>query len=158
VLVRSTPPGARVFLDGREYGRTPVTIGSLARGGHIVRVMGEGFVADERQVTITPAQRTHSITVRLSPERSPAAASAVQPALPAAGGQRGAGQLTVESRPAGAQVFIDGQLVGITPLSLAEVPAGDHALHLDYDGYRRWSAAIKIVASQPHRVAASLDR
>ena len=59
------------------------------------------------------------------------------------------GQLTVESRPAGAQVFIDGRLVGTTPLSLAEVPAGDHALHLDHDGYRRWSSAIRIVASQP---------
>ena len=158
VLVRSTPPGARVFVDGREYGRTPVTIGSLARGGHTVRVMGDGFVTDERQVTITSAQRTHSITVRLSPERLPVAAGRGQAPLPAAGEERGAGQLTVESRPAGAQVFIDGQLVGITPLSLAEVPAGDHTLHLDHADYRRWSAAIRIVASKPHRVAASLDR
>ncbi len=120
--------------------------------------MGDGFVTDERQVTITSAQRAHSITVRLSPERPPVAAIGAQPALPAASAERGTAPLSVESRPAGAQVFIDGQLVGTTPLSLAEVPAGDHALHLDHDGYRRWSAAIRIVASQPQRVAASLDR
>jgi hypothetical protein len=38
------------------------------------------------------------------------------------------------------------------------VPVGEHALHLDLDGYRRWSAAIRIAAATPNRVAASLDR
>ena len=51
--MRSTPPGARVFVDGREYGRTPVTVGNLARGGHSVRVTRDGYATDERQVTIT---------------------------------------------------------------------------------------------------------
>ena len=159
LLVRSTPLGARVFVDGREYGRTPVTVGNLARGGHRVRVTRDGYATDERQVTITSAQRAHSITVRLSPERP--ARGGEQSARPLPRPQpleRGTGQLTVESRPAGAQVFIDGRLVGTTPLSLDEVPAGDHALHLDRDGYRRWSSAIRIVASKRNRVAASLDR
>jgi hypothetical protein len=147
-----------VFVDGREYGRTPVTIGSLARGGHRVRLTHDGYATDERQVTITPAQRTHSITVRLSPERPAAAAVGPQPALPAARADRRTGRLIVESRPAGAQVFLDGRLVGITPLSLDEVPVGDHAVHLDRDGYQRWSSAIRIVASERNRVAASLDR
>jgi hypothetical protein len=159
LLVRSTPLGARVFVDGREYGRTPVTVGNLARGEHRVRVTRDGFATDERRVTITPAQRAHSITVRLSPERAAAAVtSGAQPARAAATAERGTGQLTVESRPAGAQVFIDGRLVGTTPLTLDDVPVGEHALHLDLDGYRRWSSAIRVAASTPNRVAASLDR
>src|SRR6185436_7583139 len=140
-LVRSTPLGAAVFVDGRNYGRTPVTVGNLARGAHSVRVTRAGYVTDERQVTITPAQRTHSVTVRLSPERTAPAASVARGAS-AAGAAATTGPLTVESRPAGARVFIDGRLAGTTPLTLADVPAGEHALHLDHDGYRRWSSAI----------------
>lgn len=153
LLVRSTPLGARVFVDGREYGRTPLTVGSLSRGAHHVRVIRDGYVPDERQVTVTSAQRAHSMTVRLSPQRvAPAASVASRPAAPSAA------PLTVESRPAGATVFLDGRLVGTTPLVVPDVAAGEHALHLDRDGYRRWSSAIRIVATERNRVTASLDR
>ena len=166
LLVRSTPLGARVFVDNRDYGRTPVTVNALARGAHRVRVTRDGYETDERQVTITPAQRAHSITVRLQAERppqappTPAARTPSGAAAPATSGTAttGNGPLIVESRPAGAKVFVDGKLVGTTPLTLPAVPAGDHAVHLDLDGYRRWSSAIRIIPTAKNRVAASLDR
>ena len=153
LLVRSTPLGARVFVDGREYGRTPLTVGNLSRGAHSVRVVRDGYVTDESQVSVTAAQRAHSMTVRLSPEPVEAPAGAVS--LPAA---PSAAPLTVESRPAGATVFLDGRLVGTTPLVVPDVAVGEHALHLDRDGYRRWSSAIRIVTTEKNRAAASLDR
>jgi hypothetical protein len=64
----------------------------------------------------------------------------------------------VESRPAGAKVYLDGKLLGTTPLSLPSVPAGDHALRLERDGYRRWSTSVTVVASENNRVTASLER
>ena len=69
-----------------------------------------------------------------------------------------AGALSVESLPPGAQVFLDGKLVGVTPLALASVPAGDRAIHLDRAGYRRWSSSVRIVASENSRVTASLEK
>jgi hypothetical protein len=39
-----------------------------------------------------------------------------------------------------------------------DVPAGEHALHLELDGYQRWSSAIRIVTTEKNRVTASLDR
>jgi len=69
-----------------------------------------------------------------------------------------AGVLVVESRPPGADVFVDGKLVGITPLVLARVDAGEHAVRLERDGYRRWSASVRIVSGERNRVAASLER
>jgi hypothetical protein len=164
LLVRSTPPGARVFVDDREYGRTPVTVGNLARGAHGVRIARDGYVADERQVTITAAQRAHSVTVRLAavgtaPLATTASTRAVpsQPPAPPVAETR-SGPLSIESRPAGAKVFIDGRFVGTTPLVLPEVDAGEHALHLDREGYQRWSSSVRIVPSERNRVAASLDR
>ena len=180
LLVRSTPPGARVVVDGREYGRTPLTVGNLSRGAHTVRVTRDGYVADERLVTITPAQRAHSVTARLAPERTApggkvgnagnvanaanaakatAAAKAKNPTNPPGPtNSPGAAPLTVESRPAGAKVFIDGRLVGTTPLVVPGVAVGEHALHLDRDGYQRWSSAVRIVTTERNRVTASLDR
>jgi hypothetical protein len=174
LLVRSTPLGARVLVDGREYGRTPLTVGKLARGAHSVRVIRDGYVADERVVTITSTQRAHSVTARLSPERAAPVTNAAKAAVPtkapnpagapgASGATNpasppGAAPLTVESRPAGAKVFLDGRLVGTTPLVLPGVTVGQHALYLDHDGYQRWSSGIRIVTTEKNRVTASLDR
>ena len=43
LLVRSTPAGARVFVDGTEYGPTPVAVRALSPGGHRVRVVRDGL-------------------------------------------------------------------------------------------------------------------
>jgi hypothetical protein len=152
LLVRSTPPGARVLVDGRDRGRTPVTVGNLSRGAHSVRVIRDGYEPDEREVTVTSVQRAHSMTVRLSPRRVEAASAVSRPAAPSSA------PLTVESRPAGAAVFLDGRLVGTTPLVVPAVAAGEHALHLDRDGYQRWSSAVRIITTERNRVTASLER
>lgn len=69
-----------------------------------------------------------------------------------------AGALAVASRPAGAKVYMDGKLVGTTPMLLASVPAGSHAIRIEHDGYRRWSSSVRVVASEQNRVTASLER
>jgi PEGA domain-containing protein len=111
-------------------------------------------------VTMTSAQRAHSVTVRLAPERAPAQVSAAapgaaavrQPAAPADA------PLTVESRPQGATVVIDGRPVGTTPLVVPAVSAGEHAVQLELEGYKRWSSSIRVVTTERNRVTASLDR
>jgi PEGA domain len=67
------------------------------------------------------------------------------------------GAMSVESQPTGAQVSIDGQLVGVTPLVGWEVPARSHVLRIDMDGYERWSASIRVVAEQTTNVIANLQ-
>jgi hypothetical protein len=82
-------------------------------------------------------------------------ARAVQAPPPAPVGQ---GSLVVESRPAGARVFFDGKPLGTTPFSTGGLPAGDHAIRLELDGYRAWLASVRIVATEQARVSASLER
>ena len=147
LLIRSTPDGGGAFVDGRDIGRTPVTMRDIERGTHTVRVVREGYVAEERRVTITAVRPSQSLTFELTRAR---------PAPPAPL-ERERGPLVVESRPAGARVFVDGTLIGKTPLTLGDVAAGDHAVSLDLDGYRRWSSSVRIVAGEPNRVTASLE-
>lgn len=68
------------------------------------------------------------------------------------------GVLQVDSRPRGAQVFVDGRLVGTTPLMLTEVRPGSHAVRIDLRGHRRWVASVDVAPGERQRVAASLER
>ena len=68
------------------------------------------------------------------------------------------GSLAVESRPAGASVYIDGRRVGTTPFVLETLKAGQYTIGLDLDGYKRWATTVRVTADERSRVAASLER
>jgi hypothetical protein len=158
VLVRSTPAGARVVVDGREYGRTPVAVRDLEIGPHRIRVVQDGYSPVERRVTITGANPAQSMTVPLERPTTPTRTTGTAPPLADVGVERFIGTLVVDSRPTGAKVYVDGRLVGSTPLSLRGVRAGEHAVRLEYDGFRRWSGSVRVVAAEQNKVTASLEK
>jgi hypothetical protein len=155
LLVHSTPAGARVFVDGRDQGKTPLAVQDLSSGAHRVRVVRDGYAPEERRISITVSRPAQSMTVALSPVRG----TESRP-LTAASGTVGRffGALAVESRPPGATVFVDGKLVGTTPMHLPSVSAGEHAVRLEREGYRRWSSSVRVVATEQNRVTASLEK
>ena len=155
ILVRSTPPGAAVTIDGQAAGSTPTTRRELEAGTHVVRVSREGYAAEQRRVTITSARPSQSLTIAMARERR-AAQAAPSPAAPTSG--RVSAGLLVDSRPPGASVFVDNRLVGTTPLTLSTVSAGEHAVRLERDGYRQWTSSVHAVAGEQNRVTASLER
>jgi PEGA domain-containing protein len=160
LLVRSTPAGATVFVDGREHGQTPVAIRDLALGAHRVRLVRDGYAPAERRVVVTEARPSHSLVVPLAAPRATASRgtqSTPAPATPSTMG-RYAGDLVIESKPSGAKVYLDNKLAGTTPLSLRNVAVGSHVVRLERDGYRRWSSAVRVVAAERNRVTASLER
>jgi hypothetical protein len=121
----------------------------------------DGYAAEERRIVITSSQPSQSLTIALE-RPAPAAVRGTPtarpaPAAPAATG-RFTGDLFVVSRPPGATVYMDGKPVGTTPLTLRAVAAGSHAIRIEQDGFRRWSSAVRVVASQQNRVTASLER
>ena len=66
------------------------------------------------------------------------------------------GSLVVNSRPAGARVFVNGRSVGETPLVLRNQPAGSRAIRVALDGYEPWSAAVQVVADTETHLRAEL--
>jgi serine/threonine protein kinase len=54
--IRSTPPGARIFVDGSDRGlRTPARV-QMTQGGHEVVLSLPGFVSSHRSILIQPGQ------------------------------------------------------------------------------------------------------
>ncbi len=68
------------------------------------------------------------------------------------------GSLLVESRPLGAQVSVDGQVMGTTPLTLPEVQPGAHRIVLEIPGFNQWITMVQVTAGNRMRVAASLEQ
>jgi hypothetical protein len=152
VLVRSTPSGARVLIDGKDRGQTPATIRDLAQGEHRIRIVRDGYTTAERRIVLSSKTPSQSLSVPLAKEpRSREQAVATTPA-------KAGGTLVIESRPEGASVLIDGRPVGTTPLSLAGLSTGGHAVRLERDGYRIWTASVSISAGEQNRVTASLEK
>ncbi len=154
LVVRSTPSGARVVVDGRDRGATPATVGDLSRGEHRVRVVRDGYTAAERRIVLSPSRPSQLLSVPLA--KAPLSTKLAVVQQPKA--DASPGTLVVESRPEGATVFVDAKAVGRTPLTLPNVKAGDHALRLELDGFRQWTAPFKIVGGAPNRVGASLEK
>ena len=92
-----------------------------------------------------------------SAEKPAANASPASTRVPAPAAES-TGSLEVDSRPLGANVFLDGVLVGTTPVEMRQVPVGEHTVRLEHDGYRRWSSPVRIVGGERNRVTASLEQ
>ena len=144
ILVRSTPSGAHVFVDGKDRGQTPATIRELGEGDHRVRLERDGYAAAERKITISSKQPSPSLSVPLKKTAAPAAVTV--------------GSLLVESRPAGASVIVDGRHAGTTPLRLSDVRTGNHAIRIERDGYRMWTGGVAVSAGEQNRITASLEK
>jgi hypothetical protein len=68
------------------------------------------------------------------------------------------GSMQVLSRPAGAQVYVDGSLVGRTPVIMPTLAPGRHDVRIELDGHRRWATSVLVEPNVRARVAASLEQ
>jgi hypothetical protein len=89
---------------------------------------------------------------------APPATSAVAPAAAAAvATTSGPGAIDIDSRPRGAQVSIDGRLLGAAPLRAADLAAGEHLVTIELPGYATWTGRVMVVPGRPTPVHASLE-
>jgi hypothetical protein len=161
LLIRSTPADADVLVNGRARGRTPLALRELALGSYTIRVARDGYVSEERTLQLTSRRPTFSTTINLRPV--PASASSrgtgSQPgAISDSADTSGPGGLNVQSRPAGARVYVNDRLAGSTPVAVPNVPAGGVTVRIEMDGYEPWITKVLVNPGNQTRVAASLER
>jgi hypothetical protein len=112
VSIESRPAGATVVIDDRERGVTPLSL-SLTPGPH---VMALRTATSSRAMPLTvQAGTTHAQYVELAPSVTN-------------------GSIDVEVGTPGARVTLDGQPRGSAPVTIADVPEGDHELVVEAGG------------------------
>jgi len=69
--VTSSPPGARVTINGIGWGQTPVTVSNLPLGAKTVRVTIEGYRSQQRTVDLRSAGDSAAVHMALKVEAGP---------------------------------------------------------------------------------------
>jgi serine/threonine protein kinase len=174
LVVQTTPPGAAVTINGKPSGRAPLTRESLAFGDYTVQVVLPGYQTRNAQVRLSAAAASRTLSMQLQREPGVAARSTTPPPaartqkpapVPAAPMARPApavstaatGVLEIDSRPIGAQVFVDGRPVGPTPVRVPDVAPGDRIVRLELAAHRTWTEVAQVTRGRTTRVAGSLE-
>lgn len=112
LVINSIPPGAEILLNGTQYGFTPYQ-GKLLEGDYELILKKEMHHDKIEQIKVVP-DTTMSYTYRLKPRF---------------------GKLSLESNPPGVEIFLDGNLMGKTPLVMEKVPSGSHEVFARLEFY-----------------------
>jgi hypothetical protein len=67
------------------------------------------------------------------------------------------GAIEIMSRPRGAKVLLDGSVVGLAPMSIANVDEGVHEVRVELDGLKPWVGTVRVKGGSRARVGASLE-
>lgn len=120
--VASTPAGASVTVDGLSRGVTPCELERLQSGDVKIVLSLENYSPYQDTVKLK-AGETHSINVTLQP-------------IPAT--------LSFLSVPAGAKIFLNDELRGVTPLKLDAVSPGSWNVRAELEGYETQSRTLEV--------------
>jgi hypothetical protein len=112
LVVESTPSGAQVEIDGMQRGTTPLTL-DLPPGTHALALTRRG-ITRRFDVAVRPGEQT-SQGLDWTQVRE-------------------TGSLAVTTDPPGAKVSVDGKAVGVSPLTIPDLPAGRRKVVLEGQG------------------------
>ena len=115
VMIETIPAGGAVWVDGRPAGAAPVSIPTPKKKSVTVRVTHPGYRAWEHLLAPDTVPSGGVLRVTLEPRKKHT--------------------LVLQSNPEGAQVFVDGEFRGRTPLRLRDVDAETCRLTFRMDGY-----------------------
>jgi hypothetical protein len=122
-LVVTSKVPAEVQIDGVVVGHAPVEK-QLAAGDYWVRVMAPGYGVWEKRVLVEAGKRTE-VEAKLAPSA----------------------KLAITSTPSGANVFVDGKRLGITPLVL-DLQWGEYTIFVEKQGYPRETRKLDLKADK----------
>lgn len=138
IRVESIPRGAEVTIDGRYVGTTPNTF-TVNEGSRTVVVSASGYDDYRTNVNVRANQST-TVSARLSERPAPREAD-----------------ITFDTNPRGADVYVDGRYVGTSPMTMRGMSAGSHTVEFRLSGYERYSTNFTVRAGENRTVDARLQ-
>lgn len=129
--VFTSPPGAEVKVDGFTLGRTPLTQAQIRGRSSLLRIERRGY----QPATRTIGPKDSAIYFTLEP-------------LP--------WTLSVVTDPPEAEILLDDQPMGRSPLPVLTIPAeGEHTLTVRLEGFEEWRAKLDRDAPFPETIRLS---
>ncbi len=122
------PPGATVAVRGTDVAARAAPFETLLPAGPQV-----AFISSERYQDATVAfevegmDRAQTVTATLAPNW---------------------GDVTLPTRPSGADVLVDGESIGVLTPGPAPIPAGQHRVSLKLAGFKTWTDILDVEAGE----------
>lgn len=126
-----TPPGGNVSIDGVDKGSVSpsgiLVLRGLSTGNQILHIEREGYENLTKRIYVEPNVDTQ-MRFTLVPLTH--------------------GSLMITSQPEGAQISLNGEITGITPLSIPYLAEGPYQVRLLLTGHQVWNGFVSVVPGQ----------
>jgi len=139
IAITSIPSGAEVFIDGQLRGIAPAIFPEVLPGNHPVTLSSRGYDDWSHIVSVGSGRM-----------------SAVNAELIAA--KETSGSLAVITDPPGAEIFMDGDFKGVSPVTLTGLSTGTHTVLLTLQDYADNKTNISITAGQTRKYTTALQK
>jgi hypothetical protein len=112
IFINSSPNGAAIFIDSQYHGTTPTKIRDILVGTHEITLNLSGHEKFSKTITIQPGKNA-DLNEKLRSIESPKT-----------------GQITIDSTPSNADIYLDSVYQGKTPHILKGISPGTHSITL----------------------------
>jgi len=136
VIMLTPMPGAQYFINGRMFDESAILSDQgveIAAGHVVISVAKDGYGTTKREVNLRPGT-TEVVEFEL----------------------RNVGKLFIASQPPGALVLMDKNLIGQTPLTRENVPAGEHVIEITKDKHEPITQRVLLKAGDQENVSVIL--
>jgi len=126
--VYSQPEGARVLVDGEEMGVTPFAATELSAGEeHTIQMMLDGYESYTESIVIDEGENP-AINIGLEPIWN---------------------SVAIETKPRKANVQINDEVVGKTPVDQLQYPVGQYTIEVKKAGYKPYTSQFRVKPNEP---------
>lgn len=133
LTVITSPSGAVVKIDGREKGKSPITITDVNPGERKIEISRQGHASASRTVVVKPGEPS-MLEVKLE-ARTP--------------------KIHVDA-PIDATVYIDGTRAGTGPVT-KDVTEGEFKITVEKEGHATFTQSVKVASGETANVLAKLS-
>lgn len=124
--------GLQILVDGQKSDPSPAGETLLLPGKRQVEIRSENYMPLTADVEVEGCDRRQTFSFDLKPDWA---------------------QVSIDSLPSAAAVWIDSRHAGQTPLTTS-IKSGPHSLEIRAPGYQTWHTKLDVIAGQPIKMAA----
>ena len=133
IEINSTPMGATIYIDGKNYGETPNYISDILIGEHELKLTKQGCASVAKTITIKEGE-TLSVNEKLQTGK----------------------EISISTDQSGDKIYVDGNYLGLSPISTC-LSYGNHEVKAERDG-KTVSKNIEVSQVETHGRVSSTDK
>ena len=131
--IDSSPMGATIYIDGKNYGETPNYISDILIGEHELKLTKQGCVEIKKTIIIEEGE-TLSLNEKLQTGK----------------------EISISTGQSGDKIYVDGNYVGVSPLT-TNLSYGSHEIKAEREG-KTVSKNIEVSQVETHGRVSSIDK